>query len=109
MVDDSGESAALGLQTFADTIDRVKVNRGYRFDHDIREIEIGECDLFARKPFVAGVTADMDDNIRFEDVAKVFVKRQVLMMGRKTARGTWRLFERLRLRVETAPALPSGC
>src|SRR5216684_3203084 len=82
MINDDGQSTALGLQTFADSVDGVKVHSRYRVDHDIREIKIGECDLFSRKPFVAGMTADVDDDVRLEYVSKVFVKREVLMMRR---------------------------
>src|SRR5436309_1418501 len=70
--------AALPLPS--DAIDGIKVYGGNRADHDIGKIKLGKRHLFAREPFVTGMPADMDNHIRFENIAKVFVKRQVLMM-----------------------------
>src|SRR5207249_7635009 len=79
MVDYDRQSAPLGLQALSDAIHGIKVYGGNRADHDIGKIKLGKRHLFAREPFVTGMPADMDNHIRLENIANVFVKRQVLM------------------------------
>src|SRR5262245_17444744 len=80
MIDYNGKPAAFCLQTFSDAINGIQVHRRNRTNHDVRKIKLCKRDLLARQPFVAGMTSDMNDDIRFEHVAQIFVKRQVLMM-----------------------------
>jgi len=82
MIDDDRESPPLGLQPFPDPIDRVQVYPRNIADNNVREIEFGQGYLFSGKPFVTGVPANVDDDIRLEDIPQILIKRQVLMMRR---------------------------
>ena len=86
MIDHNRKAAALGLQAFADSVHCVKVHGRNRFDHNVGEIKACKRDLFSRKPLVARMPPDVNDDIRFEDISKVFVKRQILMMRRNDVR-----------------------
>ena len=68
MVDHDGKPTPLGLQPFADSIDRVKIHSRCVANHNVGEIELGERYLFSWEPFEAGVPADVDDDIGLENI-----------------------------------------
>src|SRR2546422_7588964 len=82
MIDDNRKPATLRLEPFANSIHGIKVDGWNRTNDDVGEIKLRERDLFAWQPFIAGMPADVDDDVSFEYIANVFVKSEVLMMRR---------------------------